>query len=48
MSVLYYLAGLTCTEETFTIKAGAQRRAAELGSDARGTGYFAAGSPASR
>lgn len=28
---LYYLAGLTCTEETFTIKAGAQRVAAELG-----------------
>src|SRR5207248_11751339 len=28
---LYYLAGLTCTEETFMIKAGAQRRAAELG-----------------
>ena len=28
---LYYLAGLTCTEETFVIKAGAQRRAAELG-----------------
>ena len=29
--VLYYLAGLTCTEETATIKAGAQRLAAELG-----------------
>ena len=29
--VLYYLAGLTCTEETFPIKAGAQRVAAELG-----------------
>ncbi|MCK7494912.1 MAG: alpha/beta hydrolase-fold protein [Comamonadaceae bacterium] len=29
--VLFYLAGLTCTEETFTIKAGAQRVAAELG-----------------
>jgi S-formylglutathione hydrolase len=28
--VLYYLAGLTCTEETFVIKAGAQRLAAEL------------------
>src|SRR5690606_36074719 len=27
--VLYYLAGLTCTEETFAIKAGAQRYAAE-------------------
>ena len=26
-----YLAGLTCTEETFAIKAGAQRLAAELG-----------------
>jgi S-formylglutathione hydrolase len=29
--VLYYLAGLTCTEDTFMIKAGAQRVAAELG-----------------
>ena len=29
--VLYYLAGLTCTEEAATIKAGAQRLAAELG-----------------
>ncbi|ACB35514.1 S-formylglutathione hydrolase [Leptothrix cholodnii SP-6] len=29
--VLTYLAGLTCTEETFTMKAGAQRLAAELG-----------------
>jgi S-formylglutathione hydrolase len=29
--VLYYLAGLTCTEETFMIKAGAQRSAAEHG-----------------
>jgi S-formylglutathione hydrolase len=29
--VLYYLAGLTCTEETFTIKAHAQSVAAELG-----------------
>ena len=29
--VLYYLAGLTCTEETFIVKAGAQRLAAELG-----------------
>lgn len=28
---LLYLAGLTCTEETFVIKAGAQRLAAELG-----------------
>jgi S-formylglutathione hydrolase len=28
---LFYLAGLTCNEETFAIKAGAQRRAAELG-----------------
>jgi S-formylglutathione hydrolase len=31
LPVLYYLAGLTCTEETFAIKAGAQRVAAELG-----------------
>jgi S-formylglutathione hydrolase len=29
--VVYYLAGLTCTEETFVIKAGAQRVAAERG-----------------
>ena len=29
--VLYYLAGLTCTEETFMIKAGAQRLASQLG-----------------
>jgi len=28
---LLYLAGLTCNEETFMIKAGAQRMAAELG-----------------
>ena len=31
LPVLYYLAGLTCNEETFLIKAGAQRMAAELG-----------------
>ena len=29
--LLVFLAGLTCTEETFTMKAGAQRMAAELG-----------------
>ena len=29
--MLMYLAGLTCTEETFTMKAGAQRMAAQLG-----------------
>ncbi|MDV6344207.1 S-formylglutathione hydrolase [Nitrosomonas sp. Is37] len=29
--VLFFLAGLTCTEETFMIKAGAQRIAAQLG-----------------
>jgi S-formylglutathione hydrolase len=29
--VLYWLSGLTCTEENFTVKAGAQRVAAELG-----------------
>ncbi len=29
--VLYCLAGLTCTEETFMVKAGAQRAAAQLG-----------------
>ena len=28
---LLYLAGLTCTEETFMVKAGAQRQAAALG-----------------
>jgi S-formylglutathione hydrolase len=44
--VLYYLAGLTCTEETFLIKGGAQRMAAELGvmlvapdTSPRGAGY---------
>ena len=31
LPVLYYLAGLTCNEEVFAIKAGAQRLAAELG-----------------
>jgi S-formylglutathione hydrolase len=31
LPVLFYLAGLTCTEETFMIKGGAQRTAAELG-----------------
>ncbi|GAB2844576.1 S-formylglutathione hydrolase [Pseudoduganella ginsengisoli] len=31
LPALFYLAGLTCTEETFVIKAGAQRLAAELG-----------------
>ncbi len=31
LPVLFYLAGLTCNEETFMIKAGAQRVAAELG-----------------
>lgn len=43
---LYYLAGLTCTDETFVIKAGAQRLAAELGlmlvacdTSPRGLGY---------
>ena len=43
---LYYLAGLTCNEETFMIKAGAQRLAAELGlmlvacdTSPRGLGY---------
>jgi S-formylglutathione hydrolase len=29
--ILYYLSGLTCTEENFTIKAGAQRYAAQYG-----------------
>lgn len=44
--VLYWLAGLTCTEETFTIKAGAQRMASALGlalvmpdTSPRGTGF---------
>ena len=31
LPTLYFLAGLTCTEETFMIKAGAQRLAAEHG-----------------
>jgi S-formylglutathione hydrolase len=31
LPTLFYLAGLTCTEETFAIKAGAQRFAAEHG-----------------
>lgn len=31
LPVLVYLAGLTCTEETFAIKGGAQRVASELG-----------------
>lgn len=31
LPALYWLSGLTCTEENFTIKAGAQRFAAELG-----------------
>lgn len=29
--VVYYLSGLTCTDENFTQKAGAQRKAAEVG-----------------
>ena len=29
--VVWYLSGLTCTEENFTVKAGVQRIAAELG-----------------
>src|SRR5918993_4251995 len=29
--VVWFLSGLTCTEENFTVKAGAQRVAAELG-----------------
>ena len=29
--LLWFLAGLTCTEENFSVKAGAQRAAAELG-----------------
>jgi S-formylglutathione hydrolase len=31
LPVVWYLSGLTCTEENFTVKAGAQRIAAELG-----------------
>jgi S-formylglutathione hydrolase len=44
--VLYWLSGLTCTEENFIVKAGAQRIAAELGlaivvpdTSPRGLGY---------
>ena len=29
--VLWWLSGLTCTEDNFTVKAGAYRKAAELG-----------------
>ena len=29
--MVYYLSGLTCTDENFMQKAGAQRKAAELG-----------------
>lgn len=29
--VIYWLSGLTCTEENFTVKAGAQRMASEMG-----------------
>ena len=46
MPAVYYLAGLTCTDETFVIKAGAQRVASELGlilvtcdTSPRGSGY---------
>jgi S-formylglutathione hydrolase len=31
LPVVWFLAGLTCTEENFTVKAGAQHAAAELG-----------------
>lgn len=31
MPVIYWLSGLTCTDENFTVKAGAQRVAAEFG-----------------
>ncbi len=31
VATLYFLSGLTCTEETFMVKAGAQRWASELG-----------------
>src|SRR3546814_18367972 len=31
IAAVYYLSGLTCTEENFTVKAGAQRMAAEAG-----------------
>ncbi len=48
-ATLFYLAGLTCTEETFAIKAGAQRVATELGlmlvspdTSPRGTGIAGA------
>ena len=50
--VLYYLSGLTCTEETATIKAGAQRLAAEAGlmlvmpdTSPRGAGIEGEGEP---
>ena len=31
LPLVWYLSGLICTEENFTVKAGAQRIAAELG-----------------
>ena len=37
--VLYWLSGLTCTEENFIVKAGAQRVAAELGLGDRRAGH---------
>src|SRR4026209_508538 len=45
---LYYLAGLTCTEETFMIKAGAQRVAPELGLRRRAHGRGPGGCGARR
>ena len=36
---LYWLSGLTCTEENFSVKAGAQRYAAELGVGADHPGH---------
>ena len=39
MPVLYYLAGLTCTEETFVTKAGALEHARAHGPHAGGAGH---------
>ncbi len=35
--VLYFLSGLTCTEENFMVKAGAQQFAAKYGLDVGGS-----------
>ena len=41
--VVYYLSGLTCTDENFVTKAGAQQYAAALGGSRCGARYQPAG-----